>query len=119
MVENGKTLILGLVDEVLNRRRIDRLERYFSPDVVQRDLPPRQPEGLEGVREAITRAFRAFPVLRVEVVDLLEDGDTVSYRTLIRAVTPAGRRVQLRGYAVDRLSSGRIVEHWESVTLDP
>ncbi len=119
MLSNGKALILGLVDEVLNCRRIDQLERYFSPHVVQRDLPPGQPEGLEGIREALSRAFRFFPVLRVEVEDLLEDGDMVSYRTLIRAVTPAGRRVTLRGYAVDRIRDGRIVEHWESVTLEP
>jgi steroid delta-isomerase-like uncharacterized protein len=111
--EEGK---LGLVDELV------------APDYVNHSPGmPGQPEGPEGVK-AVIRMFRAgMPDLRVIIEDMIAEGDKVVIRYRIEGthegelfgVPPTGRRVSIESITVERVSGGKIREHWRVTdTLD-
>ena len=109
MSERNKEVVRRLVDEVLNAGRLEVVDELYSPrlaPVAKRWIAP----------------FRAsFPDVRMEVVDLIAEGDKVVGRFTCSGKhlgewlghAPTGRRFE----AVDevyifRLSEGRIVHAW-------
>jgi steroid delta-isomerase-like uncharacterized protein len=107
---------LGLVDELV------------APDYVNHSPGmPNQPEGPEGVK-AVVSMFRAgMPNLRVVIEDMIAEGDKVMMRYKIEGthegelfgVPPTGRRVSIESITVERVSGGKIREHWRVTdTLD-
>jgi steroid delta-isomerase-like uncharacterized protein len=107
---------LGLVDGLL------------APDYVNHSPGmPGQPEGPEGVK-AVVSMFRAgMPDLRVVIEDVIAEGDKVVMRYKIEGthegelfgVPPTGRRVSIESITVERVSGGKIREHWRVTdTLD-
>jgi predicted ester cyclase len=70
--------------------------------------------GLEGVRRS-TALYRAlFEDLRIEVRDQVSEGDSVASRWVLSG-TNRGRRVELWGITISRLSEGRIAEDWTAL----
>ena len=108
-LDRNKAVVRRLVDEVLNGGRMDVVDELYAPrlaPVAKRWIAP----------------FRvSFPDVRMEVVDLVAEGDRVVGRFTCSAThlgdwlghPPTGRRFE----AVDevyffRLSEGRIVQAW-------
>jgi steroid delta-isomerase-like uncharacterized protein len=107
---------IGLVDELV------------APDYVNHSPGmPGQPEGPEGIK-AVVSMFRAgMPNLRVVIEDMIAEGDKVMMRYKIEGthegelfgVPPTGRRVSIESITVERVSGGKIREHWRVTdTLD-
>jgi steroid delta-isomerase-like uncharacterized protein len=107
---------LGLVDELVGLDYVNH-----SPGM------PNQPEGPEGIK-AVVSMFRAgMPDLRVVIEDVIAEGDKVMMRYRIEGthegelfgVPPTGRRVSIESITVERVSGGKIREHWRVTdTLD-
>jgi steroid delta-isomerase-like uncharacterized protein len=107
---------LGLVDELVGADYVNH-----SPGM------PDQPEGPEGIR-AVVKMFRAgMPDLGVVIEDVIAEGDKVVMRYRIEGthegelfgVPPTGRRVSIESVTVERVSGGKIREHWRVTdTLD-
>jgi len=107
---------IGLVDELV------------APDYVNHSPGmPGQPEGPEGIK-AVVSMFRAgMPDLRVLIEDVVAEGDKVVMRYRIEGthegelfgVPPTGRQVSIESITVERVSGGKIREHWRITdTLD-
>lgn len=70
--------------------------------------------------EALAVAWVAFPDYRVELVDLVAEGDRVAARYVDRGthlgdflgMAPTGRRYEKHGLALYRLEHDRLVEAW-------
>jgi steroid delta-isomerase-like uncharacterized protein len=107
---------IGLVDELVGSDYVNH-----SPGM------PNPPEGPEGIK-AVVSMFRAgMPDLRVDIEDVIADGDKVVMRYRIEGthegelfgVPPTGRRVSIESITVERVSGGKIREHWRVTdTLD-
>jgi steroid delta-isomerase-like uncharacterized protein len=107
---------LDLVDELVGADYVNH-----SPGM------PDQPEGPEGIK-AIVKMFRTgMPDLRVVIEDVIAEGDKVVMRYRIEGthegelfgVPPTGRRVSIESVTVERVSGGKIREHWRVTdTLD-
>ncbi len=109
MLERNKAVVRRLVDEVMNTGRLDLIAELFSPNLA--------PEA-----ERWIAPFRSsFPDMRMDIVDLIAEGDKVVGRFMCsgthlgewRGHAPTGRRFE----AVDevyffKLSEGRIVDAW-------
>lgn len=99
---------LGVVDEALAADHVDH-----SP------LPLTVP-GREGYKLRLQSMRAAFSDIRFVIEDILGEGDRVAVRFsfsgrhtgTFRGVGPTGRQVTIRGINIERLSGGRIVEHW-------
>jgi steroid delta-isomerase-like uncharacterized protein len=100
---------LGLVDEVVGSDYVNH-----SPGM------PNQPEGPEGIKAVVTMFRAGMPDLRVVIEDIIAEGDKVVMRYRIEGthegelfgVPPTGRRVSIESITVERVSGGKIREHW-------
>ena len=103
-------------------------EELLAPDYVNHSPGiPDQPEGPEGVR-AIVAVFRSgMPDLRVVIEDMIAEGDKVATRYTLEGthegelfgVPPTGQRLSIKSISVERVSDGKIREHWRITdTLD-
>ena len=114
-----------VMHDLWNRRRLDLLATYFSPDVVVHSGGGRVAIGLRNVSALIISMLTSIPdaALRVAHVCWSEerDGVIVAARWLIAGTTrtggllgevPAGHAVSMMGISHFRFSGGKIVEEW-------
>lgn len=107
---------IGLVDELL------------APDYVNHSPGmPGQPAGPDGVKAIVSMFRSGIPDLKVVIDDMIAEGDKVAVRYTIEGthegdlfgVPPTGHRVSIESFTVERVSDGRIREHWRVTdTLD-
>ena len=107
---------IGLVDELVGSDYVNH-----SPGM------PDQPEGPEGIKAVVNMFRGGMPDLRVVIEDVIAEGEKVMMRYRIEGthegelfgVPPTGRRVSIESITVERVSGGKIREHWRVTdTLD-
>jgi predicted ester cyclase len=109
-------------DEELISRVVDQV---FRPDVLIRTPLPTEASGAEAIKEVFVRLHRAFPDLRVEIQDLLEDGDRVVARNVVTGTQtgeylgrpPTGRTVRYEEIFIVRFVDGLVAETWGVVDV--
>ena len=119
MTEDAGALVRRLHAELLASRDPAVVDAFFAPDFVSHTRPPGLPEGAEGVRRFFTMFHDAMPDAEVTIDELIVDGDRAAVATTITGThtgeilgLPAtGRRVEVVGVDIVRVSDGRIVEH--------
>jgi predicted ester cyclase len=105
--------------------RLDRVEEFVRPDVVDHSLPPGLPGGAEGVRAILGAIRQGFPDHDATVVQIIAEGDLVAtYKTFAGTHTggffgtrPTGKEATIRVMDFVRYEDGRIAEHWGIVDL--
>ncbi len=115
--DDNKTGLRRFYEEVLNGRNLEVVDQLVAPDVVDHTLGSR---GLEGYKRSISTVHQAFPDMRVEVHDMIADGDHVAARVTYSGthqgeflgVPATGRRVEVSGVDFVRMRDGRQAEHW-------
>lgn len=119
--EKNKAAVRRWVEQGFNQHNLDEFDVYFSPDLVNHELAPNMPQGLEGTKLLASTFFAAYPDIQVTVEDLLAEGDQVVLRWSARGthtgelmgIPPTGKEVTITGIAIDRFEDGQSVEHWE------
>jgi steroid delta-isomerase-like uncharacterized protein len=100
---------------------IDLVDELLAPDYVNHTpASPDQPTGPEGVKGVVTMFRSAIPDLRVVVEDMIAEGEKVAVRYTLEGahegelfgVPPTGKRMSIKSIAVERVSDGKIREHW-------
>ena len=79
-VEENKALTQRFYDEVINQDNLDNIEEFVNDDIVEnnpaaKDIAP----GLEGFRQELSYVRSAFPDLRMEIKDIIGEGEKVAY----------------------------------------
>ncbi len=106
---SNKVVVRRLVEEVLNGRRLDVIDELYAPE-----LAP-------DARAWIAPFQESFPDMRMEIVDLIAEGDTVTGRFTCSGThlgewlghAPTGRRFEkVDEVSFFRLRAGRIVHAW-------
>ena len=112
--------------EVLQQEgRLDRVEEFVRPDIVDHSLPAGMPAGAAGVRAILGAIRQGFPDHDAQVVHMVAEGDLVAtHKTFTGTNTgeffgmpPTGRRATIRVMDFVRYHDGRIAEHWNIVDL--
>jgi steroid delta-isomerase-like uncharacterized protein len=101
---------------------IDLVDELLAPDYVNHTpASPDQPTGPEGVKGLVSMFRNAMPDLRVVIEDMIagEDGKVAVRYTLegthegeLFGVPPTGKRLSIKSISVERVSEGKIREHW-------
>lgn len=119
MHEDMKDLIRRFYLEVVSGSDLERAADFISANYV--DHNAEQAGRGAGVFEAHLKAVRqTFPDLRLEIEDILAEGDKVVTRIVGQGthrgewigIAPTGAVVRLKGINIDRIEDNRIVEHW-------
>ena len=107
--------------EVWEQGNIDLLDELLAPEYVNHTLAtPDLPSGPEGVKEVVSMFRSGVPDLKVVAEDMIAEGDRVATRYALEGthggylfgVAPTGRHLTIKSMTVERLSGGKIVEHW-------
>ena len=119
--EENKALARRAWEVVFNQRNLDALSEFYTADALWHQ-PDQDLQGLEEVKQWLSRPFEAFPDLNVSVEDVIAEGDKVVVRYTSRGThqgetaglgPPTGRRMELEGLAMQRFEGNKIVEFWD------
>ena len=125
--EESKTIVRRFWG-VWEEGNIDLVDELLAPDYINHTpASPDQPTGPEGVKGVVAMFRSAIPDLRVVVEDMVAEGDKVAVRYTLEGthegelfgVPPTGQRLSIKSISVERVSGGKIREHWRITdTLD-
>ena len=121
MAEQNRQLVQQVIEEIWNGGNLDLADRFFAPDYVNHGgLIPDLVRGPEAIKVSVALYRAAFPQLRLTVLDLLTDGQTVAVRWSVRGRhLPAQTRDQsddgpgaFLGMTFGRVSEDKVAESW-------
>ena len=103
-----------IIDEVINRKNLESADELFSKG---HELYPEAAgvgRGPEGMKCAFAGLHEEFPDVRVEIEDMVAEGDLVAVRlTFSGTHAPTGERATWPEMVFARFSEGKAVESWE------
>jgi steroid delta-isomerase-like uncharacterized protein len=107
--------------EAINQNNLDALDEVVAPDITDHDPAPGQAPGLEGVKQWFSSMHTAFPDFRMNVEDMIAEGDKVVARVRLSGthqgefmgIDATGNRVTIKGIDILRINAdGKIMERW-------
>jgi predicted ester cyclase len=120
--EDNKAVVRREVEELYNHTgNLDVADEIFSPDYVSYEPTSGETRGIEGARQFAATFREAFPDLQCTIDDMVAEGDKVvmrfrgsgTHQGETEAFGPAtGKRMEMTGITIKRLSEGKIVEAW-------
>src|SRR5215212_8826801 len=122
MSEENKALARRVSGELYSSRgTLDAADDIYAPDVVAHD--PNSPEelhGPEGVKHFASAFRSAFPDRQSTVEDQIAEGEKVvtrytfsgTHQGELMAIPPTGKRVEMTGIYMSRISGRKLVEEW-------
>jgi steroid delta-isomerase-like uncharacterized protein len=118
--EENKALMWRYFEEVWNKANFDFLNETSWPDMLDHNLPPGMPNGIQGHILFVSTLLKAFPDNRISVEDVLAEGDKVVVRFRGRGthtgelmgIPPTGRVSDVTGITIARFEGGKVKESW-------
>ena len=121
--EENKEISWRLQEEVFGQGKLESVDELVAPDYVSH--APGDPElsrGPEDIKQIVRAYHSAFPDINFTVEKQVAEGDMVVTRWIVRGthrgefmgIPPSGRRIEVSGMSMDRISGGRIVENWNN-----
>jgi steroid delta-isomerase-like uncharacterized protein len=121
--EENKRISWRLQEEVFGQGNLKSVDELLAPDYLSH--APGDPElsrGPEDIKQIVRAYHSAFPDINFTVEKQVAEGDMVVTRWIARGthrgefmgIPPSGRRIEVSGMSMDRISRGRIVENWNN-----
>jgi len=115
-LERNKVLVRRWIEEGFNKRDLNVIDVVFSEDFTVN----RSRVGRTGLKQNMTERFRAFPDLRVSIVEIIAEADKVGLWYTVQGtqsgefegVRPTGKPVNWFGADFLRVEGNQIVEGW-------
>jgi len=102
-------------EEFVNKKNVDIGNVNFAADFVDHgaDVPPGMPPGPAGAIQYVGGALKRFPDLRVNIEDMIAEGDRVVVRNHWTATdSQNGKKLEFRGIVIWRIANRKIAERW-------
>jgi steroid delta-isomerase-like uncharacterized protein len=108
--------------EAINGGDLDKMDQFFTADVVDHDPAPGQAAGPQGFKDFFAMMRSAFPDLKTapERVVVDDESGAIAYTLTgthegeFQGIAPTGRRIEARGMQIARFEDGKIAERWGS-----
>jgi predicted ester cyclase len=115
--------VVRAVEVAWDGQDLDALDQYFAPEFDNStSAVPGLPPGLAGAKMAHQGAMQSFPDRKVNIEEIVGDGDTVAIRTRVTGTNdggfplfnvPAnGAKIDFPAVSIYRLRDAKIVGHW-------
>lgn len=117
----NKVLVTRVNKEFIEGGQVDTVYEIFAPEFINHTAPPGSPQGPEAVIYFFNHFLKpAFPDLRVEIHDMVAEGDKVTTRKSFHAthqgeflgVPPTRKTVVMDVIDIIQLRDGKYVAHW-------
>ena len=124
LAEENKALVRSAIQE-FNKGNIDSYLAYYHEDLVTHGYPPQLPANLDGLKAFYGAVGAAFPDAKVELGEMVAEGDKVATLFTFRAthrgdfmgILPTNRGVSMDGITILRFRDGRISERWQGADM--
>jgi steroid delta-isomerase-like uncharacterized protein len=115
-----KQTISTYTEEVWNQRRVDAIDRYYSPDYRHHDVSRADVTSLADYKAWSSAPQAGLPDIQVAIDALIAEGDmavrrwtaTGTHTGDLAGIAPTRRPVRFSGVSIYRFRDGRIVESW-------
>jgi steroid delta-isomerase-like uncharacterized protein len=122
MSAENKALVRRYVEEVLNNRNLDLIDKLFAPTFIDHDTSMPDARGPAGVKRLAAMVHGSFPDLHFTVEDMVAEGDKVVYRYSVRGthqgdfmgIAATGKQFAVTGIHIYRVVDGKLQEEWEN-----
>ena len=104
--DQNKEIVRRYVEDVLVGGNVDLVDELLSPDYVNHAMG----EINRAAFKAWLGANSAGPGGRMQIVQMVAEGDAVVVRFTFETTLPSGKEIKVRGMTFYRLDGGRIVE---------
>jgi predicted ester cyclase len=123
--EENKAVVRREFEEILNHTgNLDAADEIIAPNYVSHEPTSGETRGIEWAKQFAATYRQAFPDLQNTIEDMVAEGDKVVVRFRGRGThqgdteafgPPTGKRMEITGITINRLSEGKIVEAWTNV----
>ena len=127
--EQHKDLVRRIVDDMFNLGKVQVAAEIFAPNFIERghETQAGKTGGPEGFVHFVSAIRSALPDIRATIHDMIAEGDyvamwntaTATHRGELFGIPPSGRRISMKDFHFFRFQNGKIIEHWNSVTIVP
>ena len=113
-LEENKAIFRRYID-AYNQHNLDALDEFIASDYVDPDYP--QLQGLEGLKQMIGMAFKAFPDYHETLEDIIAEGDklwvlltyTGTHKGEFMGLPQTGKKFTCLAIDMYRIANGKIV----------
>ena len=117
--EEMKEFVRNHFEEFVNRKNLDIADINFAPEFVDHgaDVPPGMPPGPAGAKAYVGGAYKKFPDIHVDILDLIAEDDRVVVRNHWTGTEAAtGTKWEFAGIVIWRIAHRQLVERWAYLT---
>ena len=125
--DHDKALVRRIVEEMFNRGNLEVAPEIFAADFADRghEQVAGKSDGPHGFAEFVKKVRAALPDLNATIHNMIAEGDFVAMWNTATAthlgelfgMPPSGKPISMRDFHFFRFANGKIVEHWNSVSL--
>jgi steroid delta-isomerase-like uncharacterized protein len=121
--EENKALTRRVFEEIWNQGNYDLADELIDPNFVDHDSAmPEEVSGIEGFKEFVSMYRSGFSDTHIVVEDQVAEEDKVVTRWMATGthdgdfwgLAPTGKRVEITGMEIARISGGKIAEIWDN-----
>ncbi len=119
--DKNKDTVRQFYERVINKGDYELAPSILVPSFWDHGNPPDGPKGLEGLKQFLSMLASAFPDIRVDIEEMLAEGDLVAVRikvsgthkgTLLGKFPASGKHAVWTGMDFLKLKDGKITERW-------
>ena len=119
--EQNKAIVRTVNKEFIEGGNVNTVHEIFAPDFINHTAPSGSPQSSDGVIYFFNQLLKpAFPDLKVEIHDLVAEGDKVTTRKSFYAthkgeffgVKPTNKSVVMDVIDIIQLRDGKYIAHW-------
>ncbi|HSL00536.1 MAG TPA: ester cyclase [Rubrobacteraceae bacterium] len=119
--EKNKAVVRRFIEEAFNERNIDITGELVASNSINHEAyKPDWQRGVNGYKRTFEWLLAAFPDFRVDIEDIVADGDKVAARVSMSGthegefvgIPATSRRFSVQQIHWFRLAGGKIVERW-------
>ena len=123
MPADNKSIVRRMYEEVWNNRRLEVASELIAPShAVQLWDMADSGIGPEAYARNVTQLVRAFPDLKLTVMDMIAENDKVvvfwnisgTHNGEFRRIAPTGKKISIDGITINHLANGKIIDSYVS-----
>jgi len=114
-----KQFVRDHFEEFVNRKNLNIVDVNFAPEFKDHgaDVPPGTPPGPAGAKQYVGGAYKKFPDIKVDILDLIAEDDKVVVRNRWTGTEAAsGKKYEFSGIVIWRIAHRQLVERWAYLT---
>ena len=108
--------------DAVNSGNFGAFDELVAADSIDHDPAPKQGPGPQGFKDMFGELRTAFPDLKVEVVNLVQDEEQVAFAYTLTGThdgpfmghEPTGKSFSIRVVQISKIVDGKLVERWGS-----